>query len=105
MLQYEVHSITTASKGLIREYVSRTGIVFAVTWRGPTPPNLRQLFGAYFEPFQKAAAARLLPGNHRQLRLDQSDFVVQVTGRLRAFAGRAYVPSLIPRDVSIADLP
>jgi Protein of unknown function (DUF2844) len=30
--------------------------------------------------------------------------VVQLTGRLRNFSGKAYLPSLVPAGVSVADL-
>jgi len=104
MLQYDRHDITAASGTVVHEYLSRAGKVFAVTWQGPTPPDLRQLFGSYFEPFRSAAAAQSRPGAHRRLSIVQSDFVVQATGRLRTFQGRAYIPSLIPSGVSIAEL-
>jgi hypothetical protein len=34
----------------------------------------------------------------------QSDFVVQAIGHLRTFQGKAYVPSLVPAGVSVAEL-
>ena len=104
MLQYNRHDITTGSGTVIHEYLSRSGKVFAVTWKGPTPPDLRQLFGSYFEPFRSAAAAHSQPGGHRQVSIAQSDFIVQATGHMRAFQGKAYVPSLVPSGVSVAEL-
>jgi hypothetical protein len=41
---------------------------------------------------------------HRQLNVANPDFVVASSGRLRSFRGVAYVPSLIPTGVSVADL-
>jgi hypothetical protein len=41
---------------------------------------------------------------HRQLSFANPDFVVESTGRLRNFRGKAYVPSLVPAGVSVADL-
>jgi hypothetical protein len=105
MLQYDRHDITTGSGTVVHEYLSRAGKVFAVSWQGPRPPDLRQLFGSYFEPFQSAAAAQSRPGMHRQVSIAQSDFVVQAVGHLRAFQGKAYVPSLVPEGVAVADLP
>ena len=105
MLQYDRHDITTSSGTVIHEYLSRAGKVFAVSWQGPLPPDLRQLFGDYFEPFSSAASAQSRPGGHRQVSIVQPDFVVQASGHLRAFQGKAYVPSLVPAGVSVADLP
>ena len=102
--QYTVHEITTSSGTVIREYATPAGKVFAVTWQGPMPPDLRQLFGNYFERYKSAAAARPRPGNHRQLNITQSDLVVQASGHMRAFQGLAYLPLLVPAGVAIADL-
>ena len=104
-VQYDVKEITSGAL-TVREYVSRSGQVFAVTWQGPVPPNLRQLLGAYFGRFQGAAAAahRANPGIHRHFALAQSDLVVQSDGRLRAFHGLAYLPALVPDGVAISQL-
>jgi hypothetical protein len=103
MLQYDRHDITTDS-GTVHEYLSHAGKVFAVTWQGPRPPDLRQLFGSYFEPFQSATAAQSRPGMHRQVSVAQPDFVVHAVALLRTFQGKAYVPSLVPAGVAVADL-
>jgi hypothetical protein len=104
--QYTLHEITTSGGTLVREYETPQGKIFAVTWKGPFPPNLQQLFGSYYDQFQSAAAAsaQAHPGMHRQLSIAQPDFVVQALGRMRAFRGKAYVPSLVPPGLSVADL-
>ena len=107
MTQYDVHEISMGTSAVVREYVTRTGTVFAITWQGPTPPNLRQLFGDYFTRFSSAAvaSAQAHSGTHRQLSINQGDFIVQNAGHMRAFVGRAYLPALMPAGVSISDLP
>ncbi len=104
MQQYDLHEISTASGTVVHEYATRQGTVFAVTWQGPLPPDLRQLFGSYYDKYQSTAAARVRPGMHRQLNIAAGDLVVQSSGHLRAFRGRAYVPSLVPAGVSVVDL-
>ncbi|MFI4868231.1 MAG: DUF2844 domain-containing protein [Steroidobacterales bacterium] len=104
MQHYDLHEISTAGGTRVHEYTTRQGTVFAVTWQGPLPPDLRQLFGNYFEKYQSAAATQARPGMHRQLMIAAGDLVVQSTGHLRDFRGRAYVPSLVPAGVSVADL-
>jgi hypothetical protein len=104
MLQYEVHEISLTSTNVVREYATASGKVFAVTWRGMTPPDLRQLFGSYFAQYQGAAAAQVHPGMHRQLQVTESDLVVLSSGHMRAFEGRAYVPSLVPAGVNVSEL-
>jgi hypothetical protein len=46
---YRVHEIQLPSGTVIREYSGLDGKVFALTWSGPFMPNLRQLFGGYFD--------------------------------------------------------
>jgi len=104
-LQYDVKEIDTGPI-TVREYVTRSGLVFAITWSGPVPPDLRALLGTYFGRFESAAAAahRASPGIRRELQINQSDLVVQSSGRLRSFHGIAYLPSLLPDGVSVSQL-
>lgn len=104
MQQFDLHEITAPSGTLVHEYLTRQGTVFAVTWKGPLPPDLHQLFGNYYERFQTAAAAQMRPGMHRQVNVTAADLVVQSSARPRSFGGVAYIPSLLPSGVSAADL-
>ena len=99
---YVVHEIQTANGMVVREYVSPAGKVFAVSWRGPTLPDLQQLLGSHYEDYQNAANAPH-PG-HRHLSIDRADLVVHSSGRLRAFHGFAYLPAEFPANLSINDL-
>ena len=49
--RYTVHEMELPSGTIVREYVSPAGVVFGVAWQGPFMPDLRQLFGAYYEQF------------------------------------------------------
>lgn len=104
-LQYDLHEISSGAQ-TVHEYVSRQGQVFAVTWRGPVPPNMRQLLGEYFARFQSAAVAahQQSPGQHRQFQLAQPDLVIVSSGRLRDFRGIAYLPTLMPAGVTVGEL-
>lgn len=99
---YQVQEIQMPSGILVREFVATNGTVFAVAWNGPTVPNLRQLLGQYFNNFVAAAQAK--HAGHRHLQIQQSDLVLQASGHMRAFSGRAYLPQAVPAGVSIADL-
>jgi hypothetical protein len=105
LLQYERHDITSSAGGTVHEYLSRSGKVFAVSWQARLPPDLRQLFGSYFEPLRAAEAAQTRPGAHRQVAIVQPDFVYLAAGNARAFQGRAYVPSLVPAGLDVSSLP
>jgi hypothetical protein len=99
---YRQHEILLPSGTVVREFVAPDGKVFAVAWNGPTPPNLRQTLGRYFDTF--AAAARLEHPGHGRLQVQQSNLVIQSSGHMRAFTGRAYMPLAIPDGVELGDL-
>ena len=98
---YAVHEIRAATGTVVREFVSPSGKVFGVAWQGPWPPNMRQILASYFEQYQRAAQVRMnsRPGR-RPLMLEQPGLVVQSSGHMRSFAGRAYVPDMLPPEVS-----
>jgi hypothetical protein len=99
---YRTHEIHAASGTLLREFVGPDGRVFAVAWNGPAMPNLRETLGRYFGSF--AAAARLPHAGHNRLDLAQDNLVVQSSGHMRAFVGRAYLASAVPAGVDVGDL-
>ena len=101
---YEVREIATPGGGLVREYLTAGGRVFAMSWRGPTIPDLRQLLGAYYARYAQGASTASHAGGHRQFTVREPDLVLESGGRLRAFAGRAWDPKLLPRDFSAADI-
>lgn len=100
---YGVHEITTASGVHVREYLTADGKVFAVSWRGPFIPDLKQMLGAYYPRYAAAAAAPHV-GGHRHLRIEQPGLVVESNGRMRAFYGRAWDPALLPENFTAADI-
>lgn len=99
---YRMHELQLPSGTRVREFVGADGKVFAVAWRGPAPPNLRQMLGRFFEPFVTAAGARRMDHSHLQVRTP--DLVVQSGGHMRAFAGRAYLPQSVPNGVDLGEL-
>jgi hypothetical protein len=99
---YRVHEIQLSSGTLVREFVGPEGKVFAIAWKGPTIPNLRQMLGQYFDNYVTAAKANHM--GHTHLQIQQSDLVVQAGGHMRAFSGRAYLPQAVPSGVSVGDL-
>jgi hypothetical protein len=100
--EYSVQEIQSASGTTVREYVTSSGKVFAVAWQGPWPPDLRQLLGSYFDPYIKAARAQNSSRiGRRPLAINQAGLVVQIEGHPRAYAGRAYVPDLLPSSMQV----
>ncbi len=99
---YTVSEITLPSGTRVREYVSSGGKVFAVTWKGPTTPDLQQTLGTYFEEYKAAAATPHAGHNH--LSVQHPDLVVRSGGHMRAWTGKAYVPSLLPPNFNLSDI-
>ncbi|HVI07665.1 MAG TPA: DUF2844 domain-containing protein [Candidatus Binatia bacterium] len=100
---YTVNEIQTQSGTRVREYVSSEGTVFAVSWRGPWPPDMRQLLGNYYQQFAHAAQNSPRAGR-RPLVIEQDGFVLQFAGHPRAFMGKAYIPQMMPQGVRAEDI-
>ncbi len=106
--QYSVHEITTPYGTVVREYVSSAGTVFGVAWRGPFLPNFQQILGDYYGKFAQAAqtARDTQPRRSRNvpLTVGQPDLVMFSGGHMRAYAGHAYVPGMIPQGVESQEI-
>jgi hypothetical protein len=94
----QVQEVATADGGTIREYVSASGVVFAVSWRTRLKPRLEGMLGRYHADYAAAAAgeAARRPGIRRQAALGAPDLVVRSSSYLGSFSGYAFVPSLAP---------
>ena len=99
---YTVHEIQAPTNTVVREYISASGKVFAVSWEGPLLPDFHLTFGKYYDQYIAAASAPRVGRRHLTLR--QTDFVLSSNGRMRAFYGNAYVPSLLPPNFSVGDI-
>jgi hypothetical protein len=98
--RYTVHEMRASSGTKVREYVSTTGRVFGVAWDGPWQPDLRQVLGTYFEQYVQAARdVRPRRSGHGPLQIQEPGLVVQLSGHPRAYAGRAYIPALVPQGL------
>ena len=98
MRTYNIHLISSNDGTLIKEYVTPAGKVFGVSWSGPTIPDLTQLLGTYSAEFQTTVRAQA--GRRKAGVVHNPDLVVESTGHMRAFYGRAYVNSMLPSGVT-----
>jgi predicted heme/steroid binding protein len=98
MRNYTVHEIASDDGTLIREYVTPDGKVFGVSWTGPAMPDLAQLLGTYNAEFQTAMRAKR--GRRSSAAVHGTDLVVENSGHMRAFYGRAYLNSMLPSGVT-----
>ena len=104
---YSVQEITAASGTVVREFISPAGVVFAVSWSGPAMPNLQQTLGSYFAKYQTAVKAQRTSAarsGHHHLQIRTPSLVVHAGGHMRQYFGLAYVPALLPQNVSVSDL-
>jgi hypothetical protein len=101
---YTVHVLTLPNGGAVKEFERSDGVVFALAWRGPSRPDLRQLLGSRFNVMQSDIVVR----NGRRLRApladERSDFVLRSAGHSGAFVGAAYLPQMAPADFSVSAL-
>jgi hypothetical protein len=97
---YAVHELRSAPGTTIREFVSSTGTVFAVSWRGPWMPDLQQLLGPYFQEYQQTVRqVRIARRGRGPLQIQTPTMVVGITGVPRAFSGTVLIPRLAPPGV------
>lgn len=104
---YSVQQITTGAGTVVKEFVSPAGTVFAVSWAGPAIPNLQQLLGTYFTQLQAAEQARRtqpVHAGHNHLEVRTPTLVMHAGGHMRQYFGMAYVPALVPQNLSLSDL-
>jgi hypothetical protein len=99
---YTVYELQTATGTKIREYVSTPGTVFAVAWDGPALPDFRRLFGDYFSKYTETAAAQRAGHGHLVVRLPE--LIVESSGHMRAFFGRAYLPKALPPGLALSEI-
>lgn len=99
-LRYQVHDIRQADDSVLRQFVSPTGTVFAVSWRSHLKPNLPLLLGSHFESYAQATrAAAPRQGFTRQNAIQMGDLVVNETVQMGLFNGSAYLRHLVPEGV------
>jgi hypothetical protein len=88
----------------VREYISPSGIVFAVAWNGMVNPDLTQLLGSYFADYREARCKMPRTYGRSSQHVKTGRVVVETWGHMRNLQGRAYVPALVPQGVSIDEI-
>lgn len=102
---YSVHEVPLENGTRVREYSNLEGVVFAVTWRGPVLPDLKDLLGAHFSAFkQEVEQARAIGKRGGPVSIRRPELVLSSGGRMRNFFGHAYAPDLVPTGVTVDDL-
>jgi hypothetical protein len=100
---FSVNRTTLPSGTTVREYVAANGVVFAVSWDGPFMPDLRTLLGPHFATLTGESAKHPKAG-HSQLHIERPDVVIESTGHMRAYSGRAWITSLLPAGFTAEEI-
>jgi hypothetical protein len=101
--KYTVHEFQSETI-TVREYVSPSGIVFGIAWNGLTHPDLTPLLGSYASEHQEALSHIERQPGRKHIKVETDNLVVEKWGHMRNLQGRAYVPSLIPQEVSVDEI-
>ena len=104
MRGYDISTFTDEGGMRISEYTDRNGRVFAVSWTGPLMPDMQGLLGPSYAKYATALAKMPQRPLHRALRLVTPELVLENSGHMRAFSGRAYIPVLVPAALAISDV-
>ncbi|MBV8633651.1 MAG: DUF2844 domain-containing protein [Burkholderiaceae bacterium] len=100
-INYTVHEMTLPSGVSVREYIANDK-VFAVAWRGRIMPDLKQLMGPYFDTY--TSEARSHGNGHTHVAIEHPELVVHAAGHMRAYAGSAYIPSMLPEGIKASEI-
>jgi hypothetical protein len=101
---FTVQALTLPTGTVVSEYLSPQGQVFAIRWKGPSIPGLRQILGSYYTTFRQTVDNAPRGPDHRHLSVVQPGLVVSASSHIRNHRGLVYVPALLPQGVSPADL-
>ena len=104
-LLYTVQTVVLETGTSVTEYVTASGVVFAVRWTGPVLPDYALVLGVHFKTFQDAALAERAHGKRGgSVGVNVGDLVVGSAGHMGSYQGYAYVPSLVPSGVDVVSL-
>jgi hypothetical protein len=97
--QYDLHELTAPTGGVLREYVSHEGTVFAISYHGPTMPDLKAVLGSSHSRY--VAAVHANHRNHHVINVVDSGVRLHIRKLARGFDVEATSPTLTPVGVVI----
>ena len=100
---YHIQEIASQAT-TIREYLTLSGVVFAIAWNGLVNPDLTTLLGSYAGEFEEAKRQSPPRPGQRQLTVRTNRVVVETGGHMRDLRGRAYLPALLPVGMSFDEI-
>ena len=103
MPNYTMRATTLATGTHVREYITGSGVVFAVAWNGPALPDLKALLGKYFDTMV-AESKRAPRAGRSHIGVNLPEVVINSGGHMRAFEGSAWLPAQFPAGFSADDV-
>ena len=100
---YVTRDTTLATGTHVREFVSGSGVVFAVTWDGPFLPDLKALLGKYFDTMV-AESATMPRAGRSHMAVNRPEVVINSGGHMRSFEGSAWIPAEFPVGFTADDV-
>jgi Protein of unknown function (DUF2844) len=100
---YTVQELNSEANN-VREFISSTGVVFAVAWNGQSHPDLTSLLGTYVGEYQQALRQNPRHFGKRHFQVKTDRIIVEKWGHMRNMQGRAYIPALVPPGVNINEI-
>jgi hypothetical protein len=102
---YAIHEMHTANQGVIREFVSPEGKVFAVAYHGQLLGESNALLGSYAPQIGRALAGSRA-GKHRggPVSVQLPGLVYEASGHMRSYVVHAYVTESVPQGVKVEEL-
>jgi hypothetical protein len=100
-VHYDLHEAKTTDGVSLRQYVDRSGKVFAVSWQGPRSPDVGALLGNYAARYHAAQARR---GNHHILTVHDGELMVTVMRLPRGWQGQALLTDALPDGVDRSEI-
>ncbi|MEX3672320.1 DUF2844 domain-containing protein [Paraburkholderia phenoliruptrix] len=98
-MSFSVNETVFTTGAVAREYIARSGTVFAVAWNGLQMAPLDVLLGPYFPSFRLALGTAQTGADAAAMRVAQSGLIIEVDNHGGTFAGRVYLPQALPADV------
>ena len=98
-----MREVDSVSGVTLTEYVNANNQVFAVAWSGNRIPDLKNVFGSYFDEYSNAWNYRRSLGLHT-VHLETPNLTADVSGVNGRSHGLVWVPSLVPPGVAMHQL-
>ena len=97
---YTIYEIVDQNETMVREFVSPSGVVFAISWEGRFVPQLQDLLGTSFARYAvMLQQEKTMHPERAPLNIHEPQLAFENGGHMGWYYGRAYLPQGIPRGI------